>query len=194
MKFKELGAILGVKGVLCIVSMTLIGMALLAYTVSVTITPMQQFTVGATSSSWTVYINDVNKTRYMPGETSEPTFNASIPSTYAFKVVTDQNQVCAVKIELTTAINASKFSNFSITIEYWNGTGWVSGTLYDAATGSTVKSYIDGLTAGDSGYIHQDLSTTQYYLIKVGYSYDKVDQTDQIMTPFQYTPLPENTF
>jgi hypothetical protein len=91
-------------------------------------------------------------------------------------------------------MNASRFSNFSITIEYWNVTGWVSGTLYDAATGSTVKPYIDGLTAGDSGYVHQDLSTTQYYLIKVGYSYDKVDQTTQIMTPFQYTPLPENTF
>jgi hypothetical protein len=108
--------------------------------------------------------------------------------------VTDANQVCAIRIELTSAVNASKFSNFNITTEYWSGAAWVSGTLYTAATGSTVKSYVNGLTAGDFGYIHQDLSITRYYLIKVTYSYDKVAETAQVATTFQYTPLPQNSF
>jgi hypothetical protein len=194
MKFRQLGAILGIKGVLCIISMTMIVLAFVVYTVSLVITPTLQFTTGATSSSWTVYINDVNKARYLPGGMAEPTFNASDPNSYAFMVVTDANQVCAVKIELTSAVNASKFSNFNITIEYWNNVAWVSGTLYSAATGSTTKSYINGLTAGDFGYVHQDLSTTRYYLIKVTYSYDKVGETTQVASTFQFTPLPQNSF
>jgi hypothetical protein len=194
MKFKRLGAMLGVKGVLCIISLTMIVVALVIYTVSVAITPTLQFSTGAASSSWTVYVNDVNKARYLPGGATESTFNASNPNTYAFKVVTDANQVCAVKIELTSAVNASKFSNFNITLEYWNSTAWVSGTLYNAATGSTAKSYMDGLAAGDSGYVHQGISTTQCYLIKVTYSYDKVDETTQVATTFQYTPLPQSSF
>lgn len=194
MKFRQLGAILGIKGALCIIFMTMIVLALIVYTVSVSITPTLQFTTGAASSSWTVYINDVNKERYLPGGMAEPTFNAGNPDSYAFKVVTDANQVCAVKIELTSAVNASKFSNFNITIEYWNSVAWVSGTLYNAATGSTAKSYINGLTAGDSGYVHQDLSTTGYYLIKVTYSYDKVGETTQVASTFQFTPLPQNSF
>lgn len=194
MKFRQLGAILGIKGALCIICMTMIVLALIVYTVSLVITPTLQFTTGAASSSWTVYVNDVNKARYLPGGMAEPTFNASNPNSYVFKVVTDANQVCAVKIELTSAVNSSKFSNFNITIEYWNGVAWVSGTLYSAATGSTTKSYINGLTAGDFGYVHQDLSTTGYYLIKVTYSYDKVDETTQVASTFQFTPLPQNSF
>jgi hypothetical protein len=194
MKSRQLGAILGIKGALCIISMTMIVLALIVYTVSLVITPTLQFTTGAASSSWTVYVNDVNKARYLPGGMAEPTFNASNPNSYAFKVVTDANQVCAVKIELTSAVNASKFSNFNITIEYWNSVTWVSGTLYSAATGSTTKSYINGLTAGDFGYVHQDLSTTRYYLIKVTYSYDKVGETTQVASTFQFTPLPQNSF
>jgi hypothetical protein len=194
MKFRQLGTMLGVKGVLCIISMTMIVLALMVYTVSIAITPTLQFTTGAASSSWIVYVNDVNKARYLPGGMAQPTFNASNPNTYAFKVVTDVNQVCAVKIELTAAVNASKFSNFTITIEYWNSVAWVSGTLYTAATGSTTKPYINGLTIGDSGYVHQDLSTTRYYLIKVTYSYDKVSDTTQIATTFQFTPLPQGSF
>ena len=194
MKFKQLGAMLGIKGALCIICMTMIVLALIVYTVSLVITPTLQFTTGAVSSSWTVYVNDVNKARYLPGGMAEPTFNASNPNTYAFKIVTDANQVCAVKIELTSAVNSSKFSNFNITIEYWSGVAWVSGTLYSAATGSTTKSYINGLSAWDFGYVHQDLSTTRYYLIKVTYSYDKVGETTQVASIFQFTPLPQDSF
>ncbi len=198
-RIKKLGAILGLKGFLCFVSLTMIALALVTYTASVTITPTQQFTVGATSASWTVYMNDVNETRYLPGSGSpagslEPTFNASDTETYAFKAVTDADKVCAVKIELTSAINSSKFSRFQITVKYWNGSAWDAETLYDAATGSSTKSYIDGLTSGDSGYIHQGTSETTYYLLKVAYSYDLTDETTQITATFQYTPLPQDSF
>ncbi len=194
MQFRKLGTILGAKGVLSIISLTMIVLALLVYVVSVTIIPTLQFTVGTASSSWIVYVNDVNKARYLPGGMTEPTFNASDTNSYAFKVVTDADQVCAVKIELTSPVNASKFSNFDITIEYWNDTAWVSGILYTASTGSTAKPYINGIIAGDSGYVHQDLSTTRYYVIKVTYSYDKVGETTQIATTFQFTPLPQDSF
>jgi predicted peptidase len=144
-------------------------------------------------------VNDVNETRYLPGSGSpagsaEPTYNSSDSSTYAFKVVTDGDKVCAVKIELTSAVNSSKFSKFEITAKYWTGAAWADETLYSAATGSTTKSYIDGLTSGDAGYIHQGLSTTRYYLIKVTYSYDLVDETTQVTVTFQYTPLPQDSF
>lgn len=194
MRFKQLAATLGVKGVLCVISQIMIVLALVIYTASVAITPTLQFTTGAASSSWAVYVNDVNKARYLPGGTTESQFNGSNPNSYLFKVVTDANQVCAVKIELTSPVNATKFSNFNITTEYWNNTAWVSGTLYNADTGSTTKPYIDGLTAGDSGYVHQGLSTTRYYLIKVTYSYDKVGETTQLVTTFQCTPLPQDSF
>jgi hypothetical protein len=196
---KKLEAILGLKGFLCFVSLTMIALALVTYTASVTITPTQQFTVGATSASWTVYMNDVNETRYLPGSgsppgSSEPTFNASDTETYAFKAVTDADKVCAVKIELMSAVNSSKFSEFQITVEYWNGSAWDAETLYDAATGSGTKSYIDGLTSGDFGYIHQGTLETTYYLLKVVYSYDLTDEATQITATFQYTPLPQDSF
>jgi hypothetical protein len=197
--FKKLGAILGLKGLLCFVSLTMIAIALVTYTASVIITPTQQFTVGATSASWTVYMNDVNKTRYLPGSgspagSSEPTFNASDTETYAFKAVTDADKVCAVRIELTSAVNSSKFSKFQITVKNWNGSAWDAETLYDSATGSSTKSYIDGLTSGDFGYIHQGTLETTYYLLKVVYSYDLTDETTQITATFEYTPLPQDSF
>lgn len=197
--FKKLGAILGLKGFLCFVSLTMIAIALVTYTASVIITPTQQFTVGATSASWTVYMNDVNETRYLPGSgspagSSEPTFNASDTETYAFKAVTDADKVCAVRIELTSAVNSSKFSKFQITVKNWNGSAWDAETLYDAATGSSTKSYIDGLTSGDFGYIHQGTLETTYYLLKVVYSYDLTDETTQITATFEYTPLPQDAF
>ncbi len=197
--FKKLGAILGLKGLLCFVSLTMIAIALVTYTASVTITPTQQFTVGATSASWTVYMNDVNETRYLPGSgspagSSEPTFNASDTETYAFKAVTDADKVCAVRIELTSAVNSSKFSKFQITVKNWNGSAWDAETLYDSATGSSTKSYIDGLTSGDFGYIHQGTLETTYYLLKVVYSYDLTDETTQITATFEYTPLPQDAF
>ncbi len=144
-------------------------------------------------------MNDVDETRYLPGSGSpagsaEPTFNSSDTSTYAIKVVTDADKVCAVKIDLTSAVNSSKFSNFNITARFWTGAAWADEPMYDAATGSTTKSYIDGLSAGDAGYIHQAVSTTRYYLIKVTYSYDLVDATDQVTVTFQYTPFPQDSF
>ena len=191
---RKIVTLLGIKGILAIAALSVIAFALVIYTASVLMTPTQQFNIGATSDSWVVYVNDLNKIRYLPGGVAEPAFSASDPNTYAFKVVTDANQVCAVKIELTTAMNTSKFSNFNITVKYWNGAAWTDETLYDAATGSTPKSYIDGLASGDAGYVHLDVSTTRYYLIKATYSYDKVDETAQITTTFQYTPLPQNSF
>jgi len=191
---RKIGAILGVKGLLSLVSMMMVALALVAYTATVTITPIKQFTIGATSDSWTVYVNDVDKVRYLPGGNSEPTFNPSNPNTYAFYVGTDANQVCAVKIELTSAVNSSKFSKFQITVKYWTGSAWTDATLYAGPTGSTTKDYINGLTSGDAGYIQQDFSITRYYLICVTYSYDLVDETTQVAVTFQYTPLPQNSF
>jgi hypothetical protein len=195
MKLKrKIVAVLGAKGILSLASLTMIALALVTYTASVVIDPTQQFTIGATSDSWTVYVNDVDKVRYLPGGASEPTFDSGDTNTYAFKVVTDADQVCAVKIELTAAVNSSKFSNFNITAKYWTGAAWADETLYDAATGSTTKSYIDGLSGGDAAYVHQAVSTTRYYLIKVLYSYDQTDETDQVSVTFQYTPLPQDSF
>jgi len=191
---KKLGTILGIKGFLCLASLIMIAISLVTYTGTITIAPTIQFTIGATSDSWTVYINEVNETRYLPGGSAEPPFNVGDPNTYAFQTVTDANKVCAVMIELTSAVNGSKFSNFNITAMYWNGSAWDSETLYDAATGSATKSYIDGLTSGDTGYLHQNISTIRYYLIKVTYSYDLVDETDQVSVTFQYTPLPQDSF
>ena len=191
---KKLVAILGLKGFLCLASMTMIALALVTYTATVTITPTQQFTIGATSDSWTVYVNDIDGVRYLPGASSEPTFDSGDSDTYAFNVVTDADKVCAVKIELTSAVDDTKFSNFEITAKYWTGAAWDDETLYDAATGSTTISYIDGLTSGDAGYIHQAVSTTTYYLIVVTYSYDLVDTTTSITVDFQYTPLPQDSF
>ena len=193
-KIKKIGALLGIKGVLSIASLITIALALVVYSAAVTVTPTQQFTIGATSDSWTVYVNDVNQVRYLSGGSSQPTFNAGDANTYAFKVVTDANKVCAVKIELTSAMNSSKFSNFVITAQYWTGAAWADATLYDAATGSTPKASINGLTSGDAAYIHQAVSTTTYYLIKVTYSYDLVGETTQVTANFQYTPLPANAF
>jgi len=191
---RRIGAFLGLNGILVLAALTTIGLALVTYSATVQVNPIQQFTIGATSDSWTVYVNEVNQVRYLSGGSSQPTFNASDTDTYAFKVVTDANKVCAVKIELTEAVNSSKFSNFNITAQYWTGAAWADATLYDAATGSTSKSSIDGLTGGDAGYIYQAVSTTTYYLIKVTYSYDLVDETDQVTATFQYTPLPQDSF
>ena len=193
-KIKKIGAILGVKGVLAVASLTTIAFALVVYPAAVTVNPTQQFTIGATSDSWTVYINEVNQVRYLPGADSQPTFNSSDTGTYAFRVTTDANKVCAVKIDLTSAMDNAKFSNFDITVSYWTGAAWASATLYASNTGATTISEIDGLSAGAAGYIHQAVSTTTYYLVKVTYSYDLVDTTTQVNANFRYTPLPQNNF
>jgi hypothetical protein len=200
--FRRLRAVLGVKGLLCLVSLILVVLALVSYTATVTVLPTAQFTIGATTASWTVYVNDVDQIRYLPGTgTPSGSQQPGTPSdadtnTFAFKVVTDSARVCAVNITLTSAVNSSKFSKFEITVLFWNSTAsaWQDETLYAAATGSTTKSYINGLTAGDHGYIHHVASLIRYYLIKVTYSYDMVDETDSVTVTFQYTPLPQESF
>jgi hypothetical protein len=193
-KVKKIGAILGIKGVLSVASLMTIALALVVYSAAVTITPTLQFTIGASSDSWTVYINEVNEVRYLPGGDSEPTFDSGDTSTYAFRVVTDASKVCAVKIELTSAMDSSRFSNFDITVNYWTGAAWASATLYDSNTGSTTITEIDGLSAGDAGYLHQTASADVYYLVEVTYSYDLVDTTTQVTANFQYTPLAQDDF
>jgi hypothetical protein len=190
MRVKKVGLILGLKGFLALLSLVSIAVALVTYSTSVTVNPIQQFTIGSSSDSWSIYINEIDQVRYLPGASSQPTFDSSDLNTYAFKVSTDADKTCAVKIELLSPMDSGKFSNFDITIDYWSGFGWVSAILYDSATGSTTITEIDGLSAGASGYIHQDVSTTVYYLVKATYSYDVVDDTTQITTTFQYTPLP----
>jgi hypothetical protein len=131
----------------------------------------------------------------MPGGSSETTLNTGDTSTYAFEVVTDANKVCAVEVGLTTAMNASKFSNFDITVlSSTTGGSWGAETLYNATTGSTTVASINGLNQGAVAYIHQGLSTTKYYEIQVTYSYDLVDATTPITATFQFTPLPLNSF
>ena len=190
----KLSALIGIKGLLAIALMASIGVALVVYTAQVTVTPTLQYTIGSTTSSWSMYINEVDAVRYLPGAGSKPTFDSGNPNTYAFKVVTDLAKVCAVKIELTSAMNSSKFSKYQITVEYWTGAAWAAETLYAASTGATTKSFINGLTPGDAGYIHQTTSTTRYYLVTVTYSYDLVGETAQVSSTFQYTPMPQDSF
>jgi hypothetical protein len=160
----------------------------------VVVTPVQQLSVGAASASWSIYVNEVNQVRYMPGGFSEPTLNPSDTSTYAFKVVTDSQKVCAVEVQLASNVNAGEFSNFTITVLSSTAGSWGQEPLYAAATGSTTKAYINGLVQGDAAYIHQDVSTTKYYLIQVTYSYNLVNATSQIPVTFEFTPLPLNGF
>ena len=185
---------LGLKVILCLLCLSAVTIALVTYPAAVTVTPTQQLTTGATSATWQFYVNEVNEVRYLPGDFSEPTLNTSDTNTYALKVVTDSNKVCAVKIELTAAVNSSKFSNFEVTVRSSTGGAWSDETLYAASTGATTKTYVDGLVSSDAAYIHQAVSTTKYYEIKVTYSYDKVDETAQIAITFQYTPLPQDNF
>ena len=193
MNKKRISALLGLKGILALSSLATIALALVAYSAAVTITPTQQFTIGKTSDSWTIYVNEVNQVRYLPGADSQPTFSDVDTNTYAFKVVTDADKVCAVQIELTSAMDNAKFSNFDITVDYYDGDSWETATLYNAATGSTTVTDIDGLTT-TAGYIHQAIGATTYYLVTTTYSYDLVDTTSDVTATFQYTPLPADAF
>ena len=185
---------LGVKGILCLICLSSVCFALVTYTSSVTISPMVQLGVGTATASWNIYVNEVNQTRYMPGGFSEPTLNTGDISTYAFKVTTDANKVCAVKVTITTQMDNTKFSNFNITILSSTGGAWSAETLYSASTGGTTKTSIDGLTQGDAAYIHQAVSNTKYYEILVTYSYDLVSDNTEIPVTFQFTPLPQAGF
>ena len=190
----KFAALASIKGLLIVALTVSMGVALVVFTASVIVTPTQQYTIGSTTSSWSMYINEVDTVRYLPGAASKPTFNSGDTGTYAFKVATDSQKVCAVKIELTSAINSSKFSKYQITVEYWTGSAWTAETLYAASTGATTKSFINGLTPADAAYVHQTASTTRYYLVTVTYSYDLVGETTQVSSVFQYTPLPQDSF
>ena len=193
MSKKRISALLGLKGILSLSALATIALALVAYSAAVTVTPTQQFTIGKTSDSWTIYVNEVNQVRYLPGADSQPTFSDVDTNTYAFKVVTDADKVCAVQIELTSVMDNAKFSNFDITVDYWDSDSWETATLYNAATGSTTVTDIDGLTT-TAGYIHQAIGATTYYLVTTTYSYDLVDTTSDVTATFQYTPLPADAF
>lgn len=185
---------LSIKTIIILALLVSSAIALVTYTASVTVNPTKQLTTGATTASWNIYVNEVDQTRYLPGGYDEPILNADDSTTYAAKVVTDSEKVCAVKIELTSTVNASKFSNFNITVKSSTGGAWTNETLYASPTGTDTKAYIDGLAPGDVGYIHQATSSTKYYEVLVTYSFDKVDETTQLTTTFQYTPLPQNSF
>jgi len=185
-KIRKIKALLGIKGLFAIASLTSIAMALVVYTASVTMTPTTQFTLGTSSDSWTIYVNEVNQVRYLPGGTSAP----SDSSAYAFSLSTP-TRGCAVQIELPSAMSSSLFSNFDITVSYYvPGTGWVSATLYDAATGGSTITSINGLTT-TPGFVRQTAGASDtFYLVQVTYSYDLVDTTTPVTATFQYTPLP----
>ena len=193
-KLFKLFVSLGLKGALCLICLAAVGFALVTYSNSVTISPTEQLSIGQSTASWTIYVNEVNQVRYMPGGFSEPTLSTSDATTFSFKVVTDANKVCAVKIELPTAMDPVKFSKFQITVLSSTGGAWGTEPLYAAQTGTTTKTYIDGLTQGDAAYVHQDISTIKYYIAQVTYSYDLVNQTTQIPVTFQFTPLPQDGF
>jgi hypothetical protein len=185
-KIRKIRALLGIKGLLAIASLTTIAMALVVYTASVTITPTAQFTLGVSSESWTVYINEVNQVRYLPGANTLPATGA----THAFSLDTT-NRGCAVQIELLSAMSSGLFSNFDITVMYYDsGSGWTSAQLYDSATGGSTITSIDGRTT-NAGFIRQAAGTgATSYLIRVTYSYDIVGTTTAVTADFQYTPLP----
>ena len=193
-KLLKLFISLGIKGIICIVCLASVAFALVSYTSTVTTTPTQQLTVGTDTAAWTIYVNEVNQIRYLPGGPSEPTLDTGDTGTYAFKVVTDADKVCAVKVELTSAMAGAKFSNFDITVRSSTGGAWGAETLYAASTGGGTKASIDGLTPSDAAYIHQATSTTKYYEIKVTYSYDKVDDPTPIPVTLRFTPLPQDNF
>jgi hypothetical protein len=186
-KIKKIRALLGIKGLLAIASLTSIALALVVYTASVTITPTAQFTLGVASDSWTIYINEVNQVRYLPGGVTLPATGA----TNAFSLDTT-NRGCAVQIELTSAMDSGLFSKFDITVMYYdpNIPGWTSAQLYDSATGGSTITSINGLTT-NAGFIQQASGTSaRSYLVQVTYSYDKVATTTGVTATFQYTPLP----
>ena len=193
---RKLRAILGVKGSLALLSLATVVLALVAYTAQVTITPTKQFTIGATTQSWTIYVNDVNQIRYLPGSGS-PTGSAvpattppvlAVPASFAFYVETDASKGCAVNITLTSPVDSNKFSKFEIRALSWVGS-WSAVTLYDQPSGGSSK-FINGST-NDFGYVQQLAGQQTFYLLEMTYSYDKVDTTTAFNVTFSYTPLPQ---
>ena len=194
-KLRKLSVSLLVKGLICLICLVSVTFALGTYTNALTLSPTQQLSVGTTTATWTIYVNEVNQTRYLPGGFSEPTLSPGDTSTYAFKVVTNANNGCAVEVELTSAMNASKFSQFDITVlSSMAGGTWSAEPLYTNPTGTATTASINGLIQGDTAYIHQGGSTTNYYAIQVTYSYNLVADNTQIPMTFEFTPLPQASF
>lgn len=193
-KLRKISSLIGLKGILSIACLTTIAVALVVYSASVTMTPKFQFTRGAQSDLWDIYLNEVNQVRYLPGGSAAAAPNDLNLNTFAFKVVTDATKVCAVKIELTSVMDSGKFTNFDITVNYWDGGAWSPVPLYASETGSTTITAINGLSSGAAGYIHQGISAATFYIVKVTYSYDKVTDAASITVPFQYTPLARASF
>jgi hypothetical protein len=185
---------LGIKGVLCIICLASIATALVTYSTAITANPTVQLTQGATSATWTLYVNEVDQVRYLPGGFSEPTLSTGNTATYSFKVVTDGNKVCAVKVALDAAVDNTKFSQFDITVRSSTGSDWGPETIYSASTGTSTKDSINGLTLGDAAYIHQTTFTTKYYEVKVTYSYDLLDDNSAVPITLRLTPLPQDSF
>jgi hypothetical protein len=189
---------------LVLISTLLLTAALVAYTTTITSTPTQQLQhIPDTTLGWTFYVNEMNQVKYLPGTNAtgiaQPTFSVTNTSSYAFEVVTDNQKVCALEINLATPMLSSLFSQYDIAV-YCNATAttWNSTpvTLYDGTT--TASAEIPTFSGLDSGtataYIHQDLSNTDYYRIVVTYSYNIVDTTTAPPTVFVYTPLPQTSF
>jgi hypothetical protein len=196
-KLGKLFVSLGINGIICIICLASVAVALVNYQGTVTTSPTRQLTVGTITDAWTFYVNEVNQVRYVPGVPDQftlPTLDTGDTGTYSFKVVTDANKVCAVKVELVTAMDPATFSRFDITVSSSTGGAWGAETLYAASTGGTSKTAVDGLIQGDATYIHQTNSATKYYEVKVTYSYDLVDDTTQIPVVLELTPLPQNNF
>ncbi len=193
-RFFKLFVSLGIKGIVCILCLASVGVALVTYTAQITATPTLQLAQGATTATWTLYVNEVDQVRYMPGGFTEATLDTGDSATYCFRVVTDAQKVCAVKVELTAAMDSEKFSKFDITVRSSTGGAWGAETLYAASTGAGTKAAIDGLTLGDAGYVHQAVSSTVYYEVKVTYSYDLVDDQTPIPITLRLTPLPQDSF
>jgi len=171
----------------------LAALILVALLACIALAPPQQFIIGATRASWTIYATDVDQVRYLPGTgtpagSQQPSAPSDAnPNTFAFKIITDAVRVSAVSIKLTSAVDNANFSKFDVRVQWWDATdsAWKYETLYTSDTGSTTESFIDGLTKPvDVGYVHHAASTTKYYLIEVTYC---VDTPTSITMTFQYT-------
>jgi hypothetical protein len=173
--------------------------AFVMYTQTLTLTPYKQCTLGTSSTaSWTTYVNETDQNIYVPsGAAASDLDNANV-TTYAFSVQTDASKVCAVKIELATALSSLDFSKFDIKVLVWtvgSPGSWSPATLYNAATGTITTSSLNGLNSEGAVYIHQAANTeTTYYLVKITYAYNLFNTTSPYTVDVKYTPLPQNSF
>jgi hypothetical protein len=162
---------------------------LTTYTTTISITGFIQLSQGATTSSWTVYPNEI-ATQYVPGGASEPTFNPDATSTYAFNVTTDSHEACSVEINLAAPVS-SDFSSFQITVLRWTGSEWSSATLYAAATGGSTITYIDGTQTNAVGYVREVISSSTYFLVEIAFNYTPTGTPGTYTVNLQFTPYPE---